>query len=576
MENKTTTKQWIKQLIQPYKYKVAFLCLLAAVVSLLNLLNAALLKNIIDAAVTKSKDLIIHYSIILCLTTIVTIFISLYNSYLKEKTIYSFNIYIQHRAFSNLLIKDFEKATEKHTEDWMTRLRLDAPSASNVAISILPSLTTIIVSILGTAYLILKTAPSFLPLVLIGVFVITLINFSLKERLKQKHRELQTATSEKNTFLTEALSHLMIVKAYCREKIMTHASTKYFDNFYAKQISKLRLSVIKSSLHNAASKLATLVLIIYCAINILNNKLTYGTCVMLLKLLSQISAPLTDFSNRLASIFDFIVSAERIQEVDLLPFDYDGVYKTDSEARKYYDEEFKEIVIEDASFSYTNTNNNASASPTVFSHINLAIEKYSTIAITGSTGSGKSSLFKILLSLYPLETGSKYIRSIDNSKIELDDAWRSLFAYVPQGHQLMAGTIRDIISFGSITDNSRDEDIMKAAEAACASEFIQELPEGLDTQIKERGIGLSEGQLQRLAIARAIFSNRPILLLDEATSALDEETELTLLEHLKTLTDYTTIIVTHRPAALEICEYEIHIDGENISVKSLNNSEKSS
>lgn len=570
MENKTTVKQWVFQVIQPYKSKIIFLCVVSAFLSILNLLNAALLKSIIDAAIDKNKDLIIHYSFVLGAVIFLAIITLLFKSFYKDKLIYTIDHYLQHRVFSNLLNKDFSEVVDKHNEYWLTRIRVDSILVATQSVSLLPSIVDVIISVVGTTYLILKTAPSFLPLVLFGVVVVLVLNIMFKEPLKQTQREAQQATGKRNAYFSEVLSHLMIVKAFCKEKIVSQGAKKTLDNLFEKKMKKLRFLLAKNSLHNISSKLGLLLVVIYCAFNIYNNKLSYGTCIMLLRLLSQISSPLTEISNRFASIFDFIVGAERLQEAENLNKDSEVVPKSDEEIQKYYDESFKEIVLKDASFSYTDRNDNLlNPATTVFSHINLTIPKQSTIAITGMTGSGKSTLFKILLSLYYLESGSKLLRNIDNSEIELDASWRGLFAYVPQGHQLMAGSIRDAISFGSVVDNTKDEDIMKAAEVACASEFINKLPDGLDTQIRKDGLGLSEGQIQRLAIARAIFTKRPILLLDEATSALDENTELELIEHLKTLTNCTTIIVTHRPAALAICEYEIHIDGEKIFINYL-------
>jgi ATP-binding cassette subfamily B protein len=137
--------------------------------------------------------------------------------------------------------------------------------------------------------------------------------------------------------------------------------------------------------------------------------------------------------------------------------------------------------------------------------------------------------------------------------------WRGLFAYVPQGNQLMNGTVREIITFGDRSQMGQDERIWRALEIACAADFMKEQKDGLDLMLGERGAGLSEGQMQRIAIARAVFSNHPILLLDESTSALDEDTEKHLLQNLKAMTDKTVLIVTHRPAVLEICDKKIEV-----------------
>lgn len=149
----------------------------------------------------------------------------------------------------------------------------------------------------------------------------------------------------------------------------------------------------------------------------------------------------------------------------------------------------------------------------------------------------------------------------------LTSRYRRLFAYVPQGNGLMSGTIREVISFGDSSEMQNEADIQKALEIACADEFVQELENGIDTALGERGAGLSEGQMQRIAIARAIFSDNPILLLDESTSALDEHTEKKLLENLKQMTDKTVLIVTHRPAALKICNKVIIMTENGIKIE---------
>ena len=144
----------------------------------------------------------------------------------------------------------------------------------------------------------------------------------------------------------------------------------------------------------------------------------------------------------------------------------------------------------------------------------------------------------------------------------LTAAWRGLFAYVPQGNQLMSGTIREVVAFGDPDAMQQEGRLAQALKIACADEFVMTLEHGVDTRLGERGAGLSEGQMQRISIARAIFSDRPILILDEATSSLDEATEQQLLTNLRQMTDKTVLIITHRPAALKICDRNIDMTEE--------------
>ena len=191
--------------------------------------------------------------------------------------------------------------------------------------------------------------------------------------------------------------------------------------------------------------------------------------------------------------------------------------------------------------------------PPVLQDFGLTVHKKEYIAFTGHSGCGKSTVLKLLTCLYPLDAGERVLVDADGAK-PLTSKWRRLFAYVPQGNQLMSGKIRDVVAFARPEEASDDKKLMQALSIACVNEFLPELENGLDTQLGERGFGLSEGQMQRIAIARAIFSEAPVLILDEATSALDDVTEKKVLENLRALTDKTVVIVTHRPAALEICD----------------------
>lgn len=194
--------------------------------------------------------------------------------------------------------------------------------------------------------------------------------------------------------------------------------------------------------------------------------------------------------------------------------------------------------------------------PVVLSHLDIEIKKGEYVAFTGHSGCGKSTVLKLLMCLYPLDEGQAYLRTQQGAQ-PLTSRWRGLFAYVPQGNQLLSGTIREIIAFGDKRKMQEEERLKRALRIACAEEFVEKLEQGLDTLLGERGAGISEGQMQRIAIARAIFSDHPILLLDEATSSLDEEVEARLLANLREMTDKTVVIVTHRRAALSICDKSI-------------------
>lgn len=265
-------------------------------------------------------------------------------------------------------------------------------------------------------------------------------------------------------------------------------------------------------------------------------------------LLNQLQHPFSAVSSIVPVYYAQIASAERMDEIETLP-------KESVENQTQIDyAKVQALQFDNVSFDYGRER--------VIEDASAAIQKGAIVCVTGQSGSGKSTLFKLLLRVYTPNEGEIYAVT-DGGKVPLTCNTRNLFAYVPQGNFLFSGSILENIVFFS--ESPTEEEIDNALKAACA-EFVYDLPEGLRTPLLERGAGLSEGQLQRLAIARAFLSKRPVLLFDEATSALDGETEERLLLNVKAMKDRTCILVTHRPAALAIADSILDIQDGKVKI----------
>jgi len=283
---------------------------------------------------------------------------------------------------------------------------------------------------------------------------------------------------------------------------------------------------------------------------IISETVSYGTLMAIMQLIGQIQTPFANITGYLPKFYAMTASAERLMEAESFPDDCpDGVLSA-NEVKNFYDNNFKSIVFKNACFSYADGEN-------VLNNIDISVEKGKSTAFMGQSGCGKSTLLKLMMCLYPLNSGERFVTDKKGNSHPLTSRWHRLFAYVPQGNRLMCGTIRDVVTF--FDKNCNDDMLWRALDIACASEFVKELDGGADYLLGEKGSGLSEGQMQRIAVARAVYSDAPILLLDESTSALDISTEYRLLKNIRSMTDKTVIIVTHRPAALEICDKIISI-----------------
>ena len=280
--------------------------------------------------------------------------------------------------------------------------------------------------------------------------------------------------------------------------------------------------------------------------NIYRGNLTYGSLAAMLQLIGRIQGPIANAVSIASQLYGVTSSAERLLELTDLPDEEEGEVL----------HSFDEIVMDDITFKYDD------GIEEVLQHVNWTIHRGDFMALTGISGGGKTSLFQLLLGIYKPTKGQMLFRDGDKV-VPASRGTRALFAYVPQGNTLFSGTLRDNLTM--FTDSATEEEIRAAVEAACLTAVVDDI--GYDAVLGERGVGLSEGQAQRVAVARALLSGAPILLLDEATSALDDRTEAKLLENISKMRDKTCIIVTHRAAALSICDYTLHIEEGTMSRK---------
>ena len=263
------------------------------------------------------------------------------------------------------------------------------------------------------------------------------------------------------------------------------------------------------------------------------------------QLISQLRAPLQNVSGILPQYYSALASAERLIELEKTEDEKPPLEKESADRLK---DNFESLEINGLCFGY--------GREAVIENCSFKIEKNKITAVTGESGSGKSTLFKLILGLYSPTAGSITV----NGKIPVDASVRGLFAYVPQGNMVLSGTVKDNITL--CNPDVDEERLINAAKAAEIYDYISSLPDGFDTVLSERGAGLSEGQIQRISIARALLTEAPVLLLDEATSALDETTETHVLENIKAMSAKTVVFITHRNTSLKVCDRIIRVENK--------------
>ena len=547
-ENNRDTLRWIREVTRKHHRHVLLLLVVQTLLGFVVLGYAFFLRGMVDSAVSGNRQRLILYALLLIGNVTIQLLLGAAKRYLQEYTASGVENILKERLFCQLLYKDYAAVTATHSGEWINRLSSDTKVVADGVTQILPGLGEMTARLVGALGALLILQPRFALVMLPLLLTALAFTFSLRRKLKELHKKIQHTDGELRVFYQEQLNSMTVIRSYSREKNSAQEAKSAMIRHRDARMTRNRAANAARTAYAATMNGMYIAGAIYCAEGILHGTISVGTFTAILQLVSQLTAPFSNLSGYLPQYYSMLGSTERLREAEDLPDEQLPSDKTDID--------FAAFGLSHADFVYEKTaegTEDNEGRQTVLRNFSFSVSRGEYLAMTGPSGCGKSTVLRILMSLYPLQSGEAFWRDSDGNKRPLDASTRSLFAYVPQGNQLMRGSIRQVITFAHRTD-AGDEKIWNALRIACADEFVSQLDQGLDTVLGERGNGLSEGQMQRIAIARAVYSDRPVLLLDEATSSLDEKTEAAFLRNLRTLTDQTVIIITHRPAALGIVD----------------------
>ena len=559
------TLQWLSAVAGRAKGLVGLLVVVQTVLSVSSIAFAFVLRRIINMAVDGARGSLWAALAALVGILLGQIILSAAGRFLSEYTSSAVENRFKHRLFSALLTGDYASVAAVHSGEWMNRLTSDTTVVAGGVTQIVPGLIGMLVRLLGAVAAILWLEPRFLYILLPGGAAMMLLTYAFRKTLKRLHKKIQETDGVLRVFLQERLESLVIVRTFAKEEQMAQQADALMDAHKAARMKRSNFSNLCNIGFAGAMDGAYLLGIGFCGYGILTGTMSYGNLMAIMQLVGQVQSPFANLTGYLPRYYSMLASAERLMEAEAFAPDSEHPL-AEEKALEFYRTKLTALRLEHASFTYQPpvcAEEEQPPMPVVLKDIDLTIRKGEYIAFTGPSGCGKSTVLKLLMCLYPLDAGSRTLETTCGTQ-PLTAAWRSLFAYVPQGNQLLSGTIRDIVSFGDTHKAQDDVGILRALRIACAEDFVQKLEKGLDTTLGEHGQGLSEGQMQRIAIARAVFSEHPILMLDEATSALDEVTAQQLLENLRRMTDKTVLMVTHRADQTEFFDRELSFSKDGI------------
>ena len=555
INNEKSAKKYILNTAGYVKMQIVFLTLCTLALSYVSIRFALASKTVLDAATLSDKHHLLTPGIVqLAILVLIQLALQIVCTFLTLRSEASLKNRVQIELFENLLQKQYLPLSEYHSGELLNRLDGDVGIVTKTVITILPNVFGFISRIVLGFWLLYNLDRDFALIFIILGPLMMLIARIYSKKVKPLHKACRETSGKVHSFILDALHSIVVIKSFGVYDKMTESAKKVQDLNFKAILKRGYISIFANILFYLSLTASYYFAVSWCAYKISMGIMSIGTFAAILQLVGQVQAPFKSLASSIPQFFSMTASAERICE--LAEIADDNLNEGASDLTQIYND-MTSLYLNNVAFSYNNEE--------VFKSASVSIPKNSIVAVSGISGIGKSTLLKLLLGLLIPSGGDLGIKLTSGMTKSIDAASRRLFAYVPQGNLLISGTVRDNICF---TDkNYNEEKMIKAAKDACAYSFIAELPHGFDTTLGENGLGLSEGQMQRLSVARALYSQAPILLLDEATSALDEITEKNMLQNIRALSDRTCLIVSHKDCALNMCDYIIRIENGKILMK---------
>lgn len=449
---------------------------------------------------------------------------------------------MQQRMLDRILRSEWHGKEKRHSGDIINRLESDVNTVVNFLTETIPNTVSVLALFFG-AFFYLFSMDKFLAVAIV-IMLPLFLGFSriYIGQMRRLTRQVRDSDSKVQSVLQETIQHRMLIKTLESDSAMVDKLEDTQSELRQNVIKRTRFRVYTNLVINFGFAFGYLFAFLWAALRMLDHTLTFGGMTAFLQLVNRIQGPARNLTSLIPSFVGVFTAAERLMELEENPLEEQGEpIEIDAPCG---------VKLTDVSYSYDDSED------LVINHLDFDFYPGSCTAILGETGAGKTTLIRLILALvHPTEGKAEIYNS--QEKRTLSPRMRCNFVYVPQGNTLLSGTIRDNLRLGNLS--ASDEDMYEALHQACA-DFVKELPDGLETQCTEAGGGLSEGQAQRITIARALLRNRSIMLFDEATSALDPETEKQLLQNILANHDKTVIFITHRPAVVDYCDQTLKIE----------------
>ena len=523
-------------------------------VSILGVSFALGTKEVIDSAAAMRAHEFYAACGVLIAIIVGILSLSVFFRHMKDKILADLDRDWKRDLLHRLLNGEFQKVSAFHTGELINRLGNDVRKVDEGVTGLLPGVAAMLTQLVAAMVVLISMEPWFAVLIVAAGVMVVFLTSLMRRMLKDLHKRVSECEGRVSGFIQETLEKLLMVQAMDVSEEMERRTDVLLNERYNMQRKRKNVSLLAGTGISIMSYAASFLALVWCAYGILKGRMSFGELTAVTQLVGQLQGPFTNLSSIIPQYVGIVAAAERLMELEEVCGD---VLIVADDGQELY-RKLSGITAKNLTFAYDRE--------PVFSNANFVLNKGEFAVVTGASGIGKSTLIKLMLGIFRPAEGGLYIKGNDGER-EIDRSTRRLFAYVPQGNLLLSGTLRENLTI--TRPEATEEEINHAIYISCMEELVSRLPDGLDTVLGESGAGLSHGEAQRLAIARAVLGGAPVLLLDEITSALDIDTERTVLNRIKQLEGRTCIAVTHRAAALEIADVKLEVSGNGVFRKEL-------
>lgn len=535
--------KWIFSYSARYKGAIIFYTLLGILSTSLGLISSIASKYAIDIITGRQTE---RLALLLTIMISSSVFSMIFGNVISRITLklsIRINNDIQADIFDKIIDADWLEISRYSNGDILNRFNSDIGTVSGNAISWLPTIVIAVYQFIATfaviwnydhvmAFIALGSAP----------FMILMSHYVVKKQ-REYGKQVRRMSSDMMTFEAETFYNFDTIKSFGIADIYSRKMREWQGRFRELQLTYNMFQIKTNVLLSIIGLFVQMLAFLYCLYLLWMNAITYGTMTLFLGQRSKLSSAFRNVVGIIPNFLNSSVSAHRIRELVDLPREVH--IPGSSEIDAYMDDGYT-VELDDVNFAYLEDSR-------VITNSSFVARPGEIVALVGPSGEGKTTMIRLILGLVHPDGGKVTIGASNGEQIEANAETRHLFAYVPQGNTMLSGTIADNMRLAK--EDATDEEIIEALKIACAWDFVKEKPEGINSVVRERGRGLSEGQAQRIAIARAVLRDAPILLLDEATSALDVSTERQVLRNIvQQRPNKTCIVTTHRPSVLNMCQ----------------------